>query len=613
MKRRAVVALAVALLALVASRRGAGEPPPPRHAVPWALAASADGARCYAACGPVGRVAVIDVAGGRVERFVETGGTPRGLAASADGKTLAVSLGPERAVVLVDLPSGAVRARVDVGAEPEGLQFDRTGAWLLVALPVARAAARVDAVRAVVTERVALGGEPFAVARAPGTGRLAVVSRRAEPGPPEEEPRGRIDLFDASGALERTVEIPSCHMAEAAAFDAEGRRLLVPFLRVRNLLPIVSVARGWVMSAVLAMVDADGSVRLAPLASPSRGFADPTGIAVAPDGNRAFVAASGTDEVAVIDLREAVRLAQTPDEPERMDRAATIVAVRHATGDDPRGLAVVRRGGRALVAVSERLDDTVALLDADRGVVSRVAVGPRVPEDPVHAGERVFADASYCFQGAFSCRSCHPEAGTDGLTYDFEVDGVGREVVLNRSLEGLEGTAPFKWKGTNPTVERQCGVRFAMVLTRADPIPEAKLHDLATYLLSLPPPRPLLDLARADPETRARVARGQAIFERSRHDDGTRIGPGRRCVTCHAPPHYTNRQTTDVGTRGPTDPDGRFDVPHLEGIGRKAPYLHDGRATTLGAIFADRDGRHGDVSDLDDEELADLVLYLETL
>ena len=57
-----------------------------------------------------------------------------------------------------------------------------------------------------------------------------------------------------------------------------------------------------------------------------------------------------------------------------------------------------------------------------------------------------------------------------------------------------------------------------------------------------------------------------------------------------------------------------FQVPRLIGVSWRAPFLHDGCATTL----ADRFGRcatagHGVISSLGTQDIGDLVNYLETL
>jgi cytochrome c peroxidase len=57
-----------------------------------------------------------------------------------------------------------------------------------------------------------------------------------------------------------------------------------------------------------------------------------------------------------------------------------------------------------------------------------------------------------------------------------------------------------------------------------------------------------------------------------------------------------------------------FNVPSLLGIGRTAPYLHDGTQGTLeDRIFNNPGDRHGVTSALSDQEKSDLVLYLKSL
>ncbi len=192
---------------------------------------------------------------------------------------------------------------------------------------------------------------------------------------------------------------------------------------------------------------------------------------------------------------------------------------------------------------------------------------------------------------------------------------MGRDVVLNRSLRGLSGTEPFKWTGSNATIEKQCGPRFAMVLSRADVFEEEALRALVGWLHSMPPPPPRPGGGQvADVDRKARE-RGQRIFERAARKNGQPIPPAGRCVTCHVLPHGTTGQKADVGTKGPRDGTGLFDIPHLTGIATKAPYLHDARATTLEEIWTLPGvlDQHGVVTDLSKADLNDLIEYLRGL
>ena len=81
------------------------------------------------------------------------------------------------------------------------------------------------------------------------------------------------------------------------------------------------------------------------------------------------------------------------------------------------------------------------------------------------------------------------------------------------------------------------------------------------------------------------------------------------CASCHSGPSLTNNETVDVGT-------GRkFQVPSLIGIRNRAPFMHDGCATTLFERFDASCGgdQHGDLSGLSEGDLDDMVAYMDSL
>jgi cytochrome c peroxidase len=105
------------------------------------------------------------------------------------------------------------------------------------------------------------------------------------------------------------------------------------------------------------------------------------------------------------------------------------------------------------------------------------------------------------------------------------------------------------------------------------------------------------------------------IFERTKANDGRTIPEENRCITCHAPPYYTDRTQRNVGTQMVYDDESRFDVPHLSNIYDAAPYLHDGIADTLEQIWTTYNpyDRHGVTNDMTKDQLNDLIEYLKTL
>ncbi|MBI5280557.1 MAG: beta-propeller fold lactonase family protein [Candidatus Solibacter usitatus] len=298
--------------------------------------------------------------------------------------------------------------------------------------------------------------------------------------------------------------------------------------------------------------------------------------------------------------------------PNHLGKSAAFVAAYIPTGKSPRGVAVSPDGAKAYVANS--LDDSLTVIDLRKMQASAVVDlgGPKVTTKQRY-GERLFHSANIAFRRQFSCHSCHPDGHVDGITYDIEADGIGVSPVDNRTLRGILDTAPFKWEGTNPTLTRQCGPRLSVFFTRIQPFTPAELDALDYYITTIPRP-PNRYHVPGEPYTPAQK-RGKALFERTTTADGRPIPPEGRCVTCHFPPYYTSRGVFDVGTRQGLDRTGKFDVPHLNNIYDSAPYLHNGMAATLEEIWTVHNpyDKHGVTNDLTKDQLNDLIEFLRTL
>jgi DNA-binding beta-propeller fold protein YncE len=468
--------------------------------------------------------------------------------------------------------------------------------------------------------RTAAGREPYAVAVSGDGKRVYVANRMAVHEKLMSPPASEVTVIDPTdGRVLDREQLHSAHLAEGITQVPTRGWMLNPLVRVRNLVPITQVKDGWVMSTGLAISREDGEVTQIPLDEANAYFSDPSGVAASPDGNRAYVASAGADVVTVLDLDRLNAWLTQADATARNDAILDMalswryVTARIRTGCDPKHLTLSPDGSRLFVA--ERLDDCVLVVDtASLKTVGRIVLGDGGRNDPIRQGERVFTRAKYTFQGQFSCRSCHPDGHVDGLSYDFDGSGVGDNLLDNRSLCGVAGTAPFKWNGKNPTLQFQCGPRFARVLMRTDPIPSAQLDELATFIEHLPPTRTLPWSRVGKPLTPAEE-HGRKLFYATQRTDGTPIPLALQCQTCHRPPLFTDRLLRSVGTQEPRDPKGKFDTPHLIGIGSSAPYLHDGRAKTLEEIWTtyQKDDLHGVSSYWSKEQLNDLVEYLKTL
>lgn len=593
----------------------------PRHPAPAGLALSFDGRRLYIALDEMNEVVEADTLSRRVIRSTSVPGGPTGLALDAKAERLFVTCRSGDRLAVLNLKSFTETGSVSVGTAPVAVACftTRLGERLVVANAVSDDVSIVSVSPLEELGRLGAGREPFAVAPAPDGSHALVANRLAGITRTDSVPASELTVVDvAAMRVVARQALVSAHLSESVASVPGRSWALTPLVKVRNLVPITQVALGWVMSSGLAISDFQrGTVTELPLDEMNACFADPSGIAVDAAGRRAYIASGGGNVVSVVDLDRVGHWLEHATEAARqqaiddLQLSSDYVLARIPTGPNPRQV-VLSENGR-LLCVAERLADSVLVVDTiSLRPMGRIALGDGGDWDPIRRGERAFARASATFQGQFSCRSCHPDGHVDGLTYDFDVDGVGRDIVDNRSLQGVAGTGPFKWNGKNPSLAVQCGPRFARVLMRTEPFPKPELADLVAFIESLPPSRTLHP--RGAPLTPAQD-RGQKIFFATETPDGQEIPRARQCSTCHRPPLYTTRLSFDVATRGPRDNTGTFDTPHLLGIGASAPYLHDGRAATLEEIWTlyNPEDRHGMTSYMTKHQLNDLIEFLKTL
>jgi YVTN family beta-propeller protein len=601
---------------LVSTDRLRWSQPRPHHDAPAGLAVSPDGKKIYIALDDRDQVAEADTASRQVLRRVKVAGRPFGLALDTAGKNLFVTCRDGDRLAVLDTQTLSETGSVPVGMAPVAVAFCRTAAGdrIVVANSMSDDISVLSVSPLQELGRPSAGRDPFAVAITPDGTRAFIANRLVSLATGQSIPVSEITEIDPMTArTARRESLESAHLSEGICAVPSRPWMLTPLVKVRNLVPITQVANGWVMSSGLAVTDVKtGNVIQMPLDEANDYFADPSGIVADPASRRAFVASGGGDVVTVVDLERLADWLEKADPATKreaiydMSLSPEYVTARIPTERNPKQLALSPDGGTLFVA--ERLADSILVVDAKSlAAQGRIVLGDGGLNDPIRRGERVFTKAGFTFQNQFSCRSCHPDGHVDGLSYDFDTSGIGDNLLDNRSLMGVAGTEPFKWNGKNPTLEVQCGPRFAKVLMRTDPIPEKELLDLTTYIKSLPPHR--VATRSADGQLTPSQERGKAIFFATKTPDGKEIPHERRCSTCHRPPLYTVRLSFDVGTGG------MFDTPHLVGIAASAPYLHDGRAKTLEELWTtfNTNDLHGVSSYMNKIQLNDLIDYLKTL
>ena len=510
---------------------------------------------------------------------------------------------------------------VPAGHTPVSPVFSKDGKTLYVPCRFSNDVAVFDVEKRTVTARVPAVREPIAAALTPD-GKTLVVANHL--------PEGRSDTYDISAVvtLIDTVTLTPTHVRllngstglRDVAISPDGKYAYLPHILARYQMPTTQLERGWMNTNALSIFDIQTGKLLNTvlLDDVDRGAAGPWGVAVTPDGKTVVVTHSGTHEASILDMAGVLeKIAKTPLKPAPYDPnkpyddrgnysspsqadipndLAFLVGLRTRVPlptVGPRGVAIFEN--KAYIA--GYFSDNVAVIDLAttplRRGVTEISLGPKPEMTLERRGQLLFSDATLCFQNWQSCESCHPDARTDGLNWDLMNDGMGNPK-NNRSMLLAHVTPPSMWSGVRPTAEGavRSGVRHILMLVR----PEEEAVAIDAYLKSL---QPVLSPRIVDGQLSESARRGEAVFERE------------GCSYCHPAPLYTDLKMHDMKTRARLDERDDFDTPTLIECWRTAPYLHDGRYATMREVFTD--GSHGLSTPLSEQDLTDLVEYVESL
>lgn len=588
----------------------------PAYLTPTAAKFSPDGTKLYVVCEDDDSVLALDVRTQRVVKRAKVGHKPKDLTVSPDGKSLYVSNEWSDTVSVVDTATFQVLKILSTGWGPRGLTTDRPGKVLYVANSVGNDVSILDLSTGAELKRLSALRSPHYVELSRDGRRVYVSNLLPHLAGPDESPVSELMIIDTQKQIvAERVLIPGVmelrHIAEAPA--AQGGYLLVPFLRPKNLNPLIQVANGWILTHGVAIVypakGTDAAVTHSKvteilLDDIDRYYAGTDGVAFTPDGRYALITHAEAATVSVVDtsrLTQRLRKIPAEDLPNRLDTAQQVLVQRLSTQSNPTDVLVAPDGHSAYVV--NRLDDSLTVYDIPQFQLrGRIDLGGPKEVTALRQGEQLFHDAKFCFQRQFACATCHPDNHIDGVAWNLETPQLGRDRVANRTLRGIAETAPYKWNGHNPDLETQCGPRIAKFLFHSEGFNPIQLENLVAFIKAIPlPPNRHLS---ADGLLTAAQERGKEIFFQ------------KACDTCHPPAtHYTSKTSFDVGTAAKYDTSGLFDVPQLDRIYEKPPYLHNGEARSLEEIWTlyNPKDKHGVTSDMTKEQLNDLVEFLKTL
>jgi YVTN family beta-propeller protein len=591
------------------------------YASPLELLLSPDGKRLYVLCQQSEEVRVLDANSFAVIGKIAVGQVPRGFSLSSSGDRLFVTNSWDDTLSVIDTGTFAVVATWPVGAEPSSVVEDRAGKRLFVANRISSNVAVLDAQTGVEEKRLIAGRGASYLTTSPDGSRLYATHIFPNPQPhraglqDRSAPESEITVID----MARSVVVDRMPLHGIAgvfhlAFSTDGRLGAVAEYHPKNLVPLAHLERGGAFADTLTLFGSDvGNPVEVPLDELERYATQPFGVAIAPDKSRIYVTCGGSEMVTVVDVPRLLRYIHAHRAPYTQDLSASAnyVVTRIPVGRNPRGLTLSRDGRKLFVA--NRLDDTISVIDTRTNrVASTIALAGPKTISVLRRGEQAFYTSRYSFQGQIGCATCHIDSTFDGLTWDLEPDGFGRDIVDNKMIEGVKDTEPYKWNGGNPNLPTECGPRTEKYFWRSENYDDLTLTDLVVYVRGLEP-RPNR-WRRPGSELTPAQERGKALFERSQDKFGKSIPESNRCSYCHSGPKGTNQKISDVGTRKATDNSGLLKAAPLTNIALTAPYLHDGSARTLEEIWTifNPEDKHGRTNDLTKDELNDLIEYLRT-
>lgn len=315
-----------------------------------------------------------------------------------------------------------------------------------------------------------------------------------------------------------------------------------------------------------------------PLGTPSIGSGDP-GAMVVTNSDTTLLLISGVNRVA---FRTASHL---PFE-------------RLKTGRRPEAICLDSVQRRAFVA--NRFDDSVTVISLTGEtpeIECTVSLGEIRELSPAEQGEQTFYDASVSLDGWFSCHSCHTDGHTNGQradTFGDEDRGAPKKVL---SLLGTGTSEPWGWNGNKIQLEEQ--IRTSLIISMQTQIPSDRLpvEPLAAYLRSLQPAPSLLQARR--------LSLSEEVLNSARKEFES-VG----CRSCHSGEALTSVETFDVGIHDEMG-EKMFNPPSLRGVSQRAPYFHDGRATTLADVL--KSSHHDPERPLSAGQIQQLTMLLESL
>ncbi|MBO4356129.1 MAG: hypothetical protein J5850_04675 [Clostridia bacterium] len=384
--------------------------------------------------------------------------------------------------------------------------------------------------------------------------------------------------------------------------DSDGANVYLTHIISRYQLPTTQLDGGWVNTNAVTLIDSikqEISYTFL-LDNVDLGAANPWGITLSDNGKCLYVALSGTNQIARVDL---VMLKNLFNKAKKeIDPASIADMIDFATTAKKRltldavGIRSIAVNNGIIYAGAYFSGEVVTVDEEDFVQSGKISLKEQPEMNDVRRGELLFYDATTCYQMWQSCNSCHPDVRADGFNWDNLNDGVGTSKQA-KSLLFAHRTPPVMVTGIRKNAEVANEAGYKYIEYNADyaqyvPYINAFLKSL------LPVQSPYLN---NDGTLTKAAEHGKELF----------VEYG--CVKCHPAPLYTDlllheSEDLKLGNDWEYRP---LDTPTLIETWRTAPWTYIGHYNTMADYIKFLVQESGStISDSDASDLAEFVLSI---
>lgn len=588
MRSSILKSLTLALLFLSLNQASAGNGPLFPTGIVW----SPDGHLIMTEKGQ-DRISLYSPDGKTLKATYELDAPPTGVAV-AEGKLFITTFSSEGELHIMDMADGKEYARIETGSGACSPVTDLERGKVYVCNRFSNTVSEVDVRTAEVTRTARLMREPVSAAVTKDGKYLYVTNFLPAQRADADYVAACVSIIDLK-TFRRIKDIRLANGSNAVrniCMSPDGKYAYVCHNLGRYTVPTSQLHQGWMNTSSLTIIDTRKQEIFGTIVTdePEQGAAGIWDVEC--DEKNIYISHSGTHEISVIRQDEMIRRLI-----EATDRSAIEYNLTFLKGIRRR-IDVEGNGPRAICLSDEKLyvptyfADILNVYDIKTGSMSAIDLNPGRTETDINKGERLFNDASNCFQGWQSCNGCHPGDGrADGMNWDLMNDGIGNPKNC-KSLLFSHVTPPSMISGIRSSAEWavRAGFRFIQFFN----ISEKDAACVDAYLKSLEPvPSPYL----VDGELSEKAKKGKEIYHELKCDD------------CHGGSYYTDLQMYRIGED--IEFDQGWDTPTLRESWRTAPYLFDGRAATMQEVFEVH--RHGIDKKISKKEIEELTEYVNSL